>query len=166
MGKSFSYLMWRVMNTGAMRWPRGANRRRRSGEAGYTLVEILVVLAIISLVMGLVGPRVIAYLSDSKIKAARLQIDGFAAALDLYYLDNSAYPSSTEGLQALVQKPEGAASWNGPYLKINAVPKDPWGRPYSYNAPGQHGPFDISSPGADGREGGTGEARDVVSWER
>src|SRR5689334_22963 len=92
-------------------------RRHRSGEAGYTLVEILVVLAIIGLVMGLVGPRVIAYLSDSKVKAARLQIDGLAAALDLYYLDNSAYPSSADGLQALVQKPEGAANWNGPYLK-------------------------------------------------
>jgi general secretion pathway protein G len=138
----------------------------RSGEAGYTLVEILVVLAIIGLVMGLVGPRVISYLSDSKVKAARLQIDGLAAALDLYYLDNSAYPSSADGLQALVQKPEGAANWNGPYLKANAVPKDPWGRPYAYNAPGQHGPFDISSVGADGQSGGAGEGRDIVSWER
>lgn len=124
------------------------------------------VLAIIGLVMGLVGPRVIAYLGDSKAKAARLQIDGLAAALDLYYLDNNAYPSSSHGLQALVQKPEEATNWNGPYLKINAVPKDPWGRPYSYSAPGQHGPFDILSLGADGQSGGVGEARDIVSWER
>jgi general secretion pathway protein G len=136
------------------------------GEDGYTLVEVLVVLAIIGLVMGLVGPRVIAYLGDSKVKAARLQIDGFAAALDLYYLDNNAYPSSAEGLGALVQKPEGAAHWNGPYLRINSVPNDPWGRPYAYTAPGQHGPFDIVSLGADGRDGGTGDARDVLSWER
>lgn len=143
---------------------RNAGWRRH--ESGFTLVEVLVVLAIIGLVMGLVGPRVIAYLGDSKVKAARLQIDGFAAALDLYYLDNGAYPNSAEGLRALVQKPESTARWNGPYLKINTVPNDPWGRPYAYNAPGQHGPFDIVSLGADGQDGGAGDARDIVSWER
>jgi general secretion pathway protein G len=141
-------------------------RGHREVEEGYTLVEVLVVLAIIGLVMGLVGPRVIAYLGDSKSKAARLQIDGFAAALDLYYLDNGAYPNSAEGLRALVEKPESAERWNGPYLKIAALPNDPWGRPYDYTAPGQHGPFDIVSLGADGRDGGSGDARDVVSWER
>jgi general secretion pathway protein G len=138
----------------------------RTGESGYTLVEILVVLAIIGLVMGLVGPRVMSYLSDSKTKAARLQIDGFAAALDLYYLDHGAYPSSADGLQSLVQKPESATNWNGPYLKINTVPKDPWGKPYTYSAPGQHGPYDITSLGMDGRDGGDGASRDIVSWER
>ena len=141
-------------------------RSAPSGEEGYTLIEILVVLAIIGLVMGLVGPRVISYLSDSKTKAARLQIDGFAAALDLYYLDNGVYPNSADGLQALVQKPASATSWNGPYLKINTVPNDPWGKLYSYSAPGQHGPFDITSLGMDGREGGEGASRDIVSWER
>lgn len=124
------------------------------------------VLAIIGLVMGLVGPRVIAYLGDSKSKAARLQIDGFSAALDLYYLDNGTYPTAAEGLGALVRKPDGLDRWNGPYLKLLAVPNDPWGRPYTYAAPGQHGPFDIISLGADGRDGGTGDARDLVSWER
>jgi general secretion pathway protein G len=143
-----------------------AKSSARVDENGYTLVEILVVLAIISLVMGLVGPRVMSYLSDSKAKTARLQIDGFTAALDLYYLDNGVYPSSTEGLQSLVQKPDSATNWNGPYLKINSVPKDPWGRPYNYSAPGQHGPYDITSLGMDGRDGGEGVSRDIVSWER
>jgi len=127
----------------------------RAGERGFTLVEILVVVAIIGLVMGLVGPRVVSYLSDSKVKAARIQIEGFSAALDLYFLDAGRYPSASEGLSALVKKPEAATSWNGPYLKSNAVPNDPWGRTYVYAAPGQHGPFDITSLGPEGREGGT-----------
>jgi general secretion pathway protein G len=162
----------RVSQTAAFLARVAARRRCRAaqcgsgGESGYTLVEILVVLAIIGLVMGLVGPRVMSYLSDSKTKAARLQIDGLAAALDLYYLDNGAYPSSTEGLQSLVQKPDSAVNWNGPYLKINTVPKDPWGKPYNYTAPGQHGPYDITSLGMDGRDGGEGASRDIVSWER
>lgn len=136
----------------------------RKGELGYTLLEILVVLGIIGLLMGLVGPRVIAYLSDAKIKTARLQIDGFAAALDLYQLDNGRYPGSSEGLQALVQKPESAPTWNGPYLKANTVPNDPWGRQYVYASPGQHGPYDIISLGAEGREGDEGS--NIVSWKR
>lgn len=146
--------------------PRPAPERGRHGEQGYTLVEILVVLAIIGLVMGLVGPRVISYLSDSKVKAARLQIDGLSAALDLYYLDNSKYPTSAEGLQALVAKPESAAKWNGPYLKGNVVPQDPWGRAYIYTSPGQHGPYDIVSLGAEGRAGAAGESGNITNWRR
>lgn len=125
----------------------------RRAEAGFTLVEMLVVITIIGLVMGLVGPRVLNYLSDSKVKTARIQIQGFSAALDLYYLDNGRYPTSTEGLGALTQKPDGGATWNGPYLKSNSVPNDPWGRPYVYKSPGQHGAYDIVSLGPDGREG-------------
>lgn len=127
--------------------------RARHGEAGFTLVEILVVITIIGLIMGLVGPRVLTYLSDSKVKAATIQIQGFSSALDLYYLDSGRYPTSNEGLNALVHRPEGATTWNGPYLKGNSVPNDPWGRPYVYKFPGQKGPFEIVSLGPDGREG-------------
>jgi general secretion pathway protein G len=125
----------------------------RSGEAGFTLVEMLVVITIIGLIMGLVGPRVLGYLSESNVKTARIQIQGFASALDLYYLDNGRYPTSSDGLGALTQKPDGAATWNGPYLKGNSVPNDPWGRPYVYKVPGQHGAYDIVSLGPEGREG-------------
>jgi general secretion pathway protein G len=131
------------------------NRYFRScrSEAGFTLVEILVVITIIGLIMSLVGPRVLSYLSDSKVKTARIQIQGFSAALDLYYLDNGRYPTSTEGLGALAQRPDGASTWNGPYLNGNSVPKDPWGRPYVYKFPGQQGAYDIVSLGPEGREG-------------
>jgi len=126
----------------------------RGAEAGFTLVEMLVVITIIGLVMGLVGPRVLSYLSDSKVKTARIQIQGFSSALDLFYLDNGRYPTSSEGLGALTQKPGGAATWNGPYLNGGAVPLDPWGRSYVYKVPGQHGPYEVVSLGPDGQEGG------------
>jgi len=137
---------------------------KRPGEHGYTLVEILVVLTIISMLMALVGPRVLNYLSDSKVKTARIQIEGFSSALDLYYLDNGRYPSASEGLAALMKKPDAASTWNGPYLKGNAVPNDPWGRAYVYVSPGQHGPFDIMSLGPEGREGVPGVASAITSW--
>jgi general secretion pathway protein G len=143
--------------------------RRRSGEfgeRGFTLVEILVVITIIGLIMGLVGPRVLNYLTESKAKAAKIQIENFVSALDLYFLDNGRYPSASEGLGALVQRPGSTTSWNGPYLKGAVVPNDPWGNPYIYRAPGQHGAYDIMSYGADGQEGGTGAGSDVVSWAR
>lgn len=135
----------------------------RRSEAGFTLVEILVVVAIIGLLMGLVGPKVLNYLSDPKVKTARIQIQGFSAALDLYYLDNGRYPTSTEGLGALTQRPDGVASWNGPYLNGNSVPKDPWGRPYVYKFPGQQGAYDIVSLGPDGREGDSAVAAAAVT---
>jgi general secretion pathway protein G len=139
---------------------------RSSGQLGFTLVEILVVIAIIGLIMGLVGPRVLNYLSESKAKAAKIQIDSFASALDLMYLDTGRYPSSAEGLGALVLRPSGAQTWNGPYLKGGLVPNDPWGHPYIYASPGEHGPYDIVSYGADGQQGGTGTAADITSWTR
>ena len=141
-------------------------RRRRHGERGFTLVEILVVITIIGLIMGLVGPRVLNYLTESKAKAAKIQIESFSSALDLYFLDNGRYPSSSEGLTALVQRPGSVMSWNGPYLRGSIVPNDPWGNPYLYRSPGQHGTYDIMSYGADGQEGGTGTASDIVSWMR
>jgi general secretion pathway protein G len=144
--------------------PEPPPNRERSREHGYTLVEMLVVLAIIGLIVGLVGPRVLGHLSDSKEKAARIQIGGLGAALDIYFLDNGRYPTSSEGLTALVQKPDGAASWKGPYLKTNTVPNDPWGRAYVYASPGQHGAYDISSLGVDGRDGRT--ETQITSWQR
>jgi len=145
------------------RWVR---RRARRGERGFTLVEILVVITIIGLIMALVGPRVINYLGEAKVKAAKIQIESFSSALDLYYLDAGRYPSSSEGLTALAQRPGGSATWNGPYLKGGVVPNDPWGRAYVYRAPGEHGAYDIVSYGSDGQEGGTGTAADIVSWSR
>jgi general secretion pathway protein G len=136
-------------------------RSREHGQSGFTLVEMLVVITIIGLIMALVGPRVLNYLSESKVKTARIQIQSFASALDLFYLDAGRYPSTAEGLVALVQPTGGVAAWNGPYLKGGNVPKDPWGTPYVYRSPGQHGAFDLISYGADGREGGTGPAADI-----
>src|ERR1700754_556469 len=130
--------------------------RRRHGQAGFTLVEILVVITIIGLIMALVGPRVLNYLGDSKVKTAKIQIQSFASALDLFYLDAGRYPSNAEGLTVLVQPAGGIAAWNGPYLKGGALPTDPWGKPYLYRSPGEHGAYDLVSHGADGREGGNG----------
>lgn len=145
------------------------NRKRYAGrhaELGFTLVEILVVITIIALIMGLVGPRVLNYLAESKAKAAKIQIESLASALDLYFLDIGQYPSSSDGLNALVHRPGNAKGWNGPYLKGNVVPNDPWGKPYLYRLPGQHGTYDIISLGADGQEGGTGAAADITSAAR
>ncbi len=151
----------------------GADNRRhgyrsaaRHGERGFTLVEILVVITIIGLIMGLVGPRVLNYLTESKAKAAKIQIESFASALDLFYLDTGRYPTSSEGLGALVQRPGSIASWNGPYVKGGTIPNDPWGNPYVYRSPGQHGTYDLISYGSDGQEGGTGAASDITSWVR
>jgi general secretion pathway protein G len=137
---------------------------RRRGEDGYTLVEILVVITIIGLIVALVGPRVLNYLGESKVKTAKIQIQGFASALDLFYLDNGRYPSSSEGLGALVQRSGGGvATWNGPYLKGGGVPNDPWGKPYVYRAPAERAPYEIVSHGSDGQEGGTGTGSDITS---
>jgi len=140
--------------------------RRANNEDGYTLIEILVVITIIGLIMGLVGPRVLNYLTESKAKAAKIQIESFASALDLFFLDTGRYPTSSEGLSALVQRPGAIASWNGPYVKGGVIPNDPWGHPYVYRSPGQHGTYDLISYGADGQEGGTGTAADITSWQR
>jgi general secretion pathway protein G len=129
------------------------HRARLARRAGFTLVEMLVVLAILGLVVGLVGPRVLNYLSDSKVKTAQIQMENLGSALDLYYLDSGRYPTTEEGLAALVRRPPTASAWNGPYLKTVAVPRDPWGHDYLYRAPGQNGPYDVGSLGPEGREG-------------
>jgi general secretion pathway protein G len=140
------------------------NRRYRRRGAGFTLVELLVVLAILGLLAGLVGPQVMKFLGSSKTKTAGLQIEDLGATLDLYRLEVGRYPSTSEGLSALVSDPGNAPNWNGPYLKKSEVPKDPWGNDYQYRAPGQNGPYDIWSLGSDGQEGGDGEAQDIQSW--
>jgi len=145
---------------------KGKRRLARHGERGFTLVEILVVITIIALIMALAGPRVLNYLNESKTKAAKIQIESLGSALDLYFLDAGQYPTSSEGLGALMQRPGSTVPWNGPYLKGNAVPNDPWGRPYVYRSPGQYGTYDILSYGADGQEGGAGAAADITSWTR
>jgi general secretion pathway protein G len=136
-------------------------RRPDLGQQGFTLVEMLVVITIIGLIMGLIGPRVLNYLNESKVKAAKIQLQSFSSALDLFYLDAGRYPSTSEGLAALVQRTPGVAAWNGPYLKGGNVPNDPWSHPYVYRAPGERGPFDIMSYGSDGQEGGSGIAADI-----
>jgi general secretion pathway protein G len=136
------------------------------GQAGFTLIEMLVVLVIIGLVMGLVGPRVLNYLSDSRTKAARLQIASFGNSLDLFALDVGRYPTTQEGLAALVRRPPGADVWNGPYIRGNIIPTDPWRNAYVYVAPGVHGTYDLISYGSDGREGGEGSGADISSWTR
>lgn len=149
-----------------MRQLRRKFERRAGGEAGFTLVEMLVVITIIGLIMSLVGPRVLNYLSESKIKAAKIQMQSFSSALDLFNLDTGRYPSSGEGLGALIQSTGTIPAWNGPYLKGGVLPNDPWGKPYVYRSPGEHGAYDMLSYGSDGQEGGTGTAADIASWAR
>ena len=139
------------------------SRSRKESERGFTLVEILVVITIIALIMSLVGPRVLNYLTESKVKAAKIQMQSFSSALDLLYLDTGRYPSSAEGLAVLVKPTSAMAGWNGPYLKGGNVPNDPWGKPYLYRSPTERAKYEIMSYGADGQEGGTGTAADITS---
>ncbi|WP_426408237.1 type II secretion system major pseudopilin GspG [Bradyrhizobium ganzhouense] len=149
------------------RYPSSRRRQRRApcGEAGFTLVEMLVVITIIGMIMALVGPRVLNYLSESKAKAAKIQIESFSSALDLYYLDLGRYPTSNEGLAGLTRS-NNQAGWNGPYLRGGVVPNDPWGHVYVYRSPGASAPYEIISLGSDGQEGGSGTAADIVSGAR
>jgi general secretion pathway protein G len=143
--------------TGRMRRPRGSRR-------GFTLVELLVVLVILGLVASIAAPQAMRYLGGAKHDAAKLQLQGLMTAVDLYRLDVGRYPSREEGLTALVQAPGNAERWNGPYVRKADQLVDPWGRPYRYRAPGERGPVDLFTLGADDRTGGAGEDRDVTSW--
>jgi general secretion pathway protein G len=151
-------------------FPDRADSRRhlqaRAPLAGFSLIEMLVVLAIIGLIMGLVGPRVLNYLSDARAKTARVQIESFANSLDLFFMDVGRYPTTQEGLGVLMRQPPGATTWNGPYLKGNVVPNDPWGNAFIYRSPGANGPYDVISHGSDGREGGEGAAAEIVNGQR
>src|ERR1700692_4171859 len=139
----------------------GEMSRRQIDQQGFTLADMLVVITIIGLIMGLIGPRVLNYLSESKVKAAKIQLQSFGGALDLFYLDAGRFPSTAEGLTALVRQTPGVAAWNGPYLKGGNIPNDPWNNGYVYRSPGEHGPYEILSYGADGQEGGSGVAADI-----
>ena len=140
---------------------------RNPRKAGFTLVELLVVLAILALLVGLVGPRVLRSLDTSKAKTAALQIAEFEKTLEIFKLDVGRFPTTEEGLNALSSKPASVATgWNGPYIK-GGIPADPWGKPYIYKSPGDNGrPYDIASYGADGVAGGQDNNRDITSWEK
>jgi len=131
--------------------------------SGFTLLELLVVLVIIGLLAGYVGPKYFSQIGKSEVKAARAQIDALGKALDQFRLDNGYYPSSEQGLAALVQRPPNAAKWDGPYLS-KAVPLDPWGNPYVFVMPGEHGEYDLLSYGKDGSPGGEREAAEITNW--
>lgn len=133
-------------------------------QIGFTLLELLVVLVIIGLLVGYVAPRFFSQVGKSEVKVARAQLKSLEDALDQYRLDVGHYPSSDQGLAALNAQPAGEARWQGPYLRKN-VPNDPWGNPYSFQSPGSHGEYDLSSLGKDGQAGGTGEAADITSWQ-
>ena len=144
--------------------PRTISQRRRRQQAGLTLIEMLVVVTIIAVFAAVVGPRVLQRADTAKKTAVRQQINSFNTALGAYKLDTSLFPSNEQGLNALRVKPEGVNGWQGPYLP-QEVPTDPWGRPYVYKYPGEHGDEpDIISYGADGQPGGTDMKEDIVSW--
>jgi len=132
-------------------------------QRGFTLLELLVVMVIIGLLVGYVAPKYFAQIGKSEVKAARDQIDSLGKALDQYRLDTGHYPTTEQGLAALVTKPANEVKWDGPYL-AKAVPPDPWGRPYLYKNPGEHGDYDLLSLGKDGQAGGTGENADLTNW--
>ena len=130
---------------------------------GFTLLELLVVMVIIGLLAGYVGPRYFAQIGKSEIKTARAQIDAFEKALDQYRLDTGHYPTGEQGLNALNARPENEPKWAGPYL-AKKIPPDPWGQLYVYKNPGDHGDYDLLSYGKDGQPGGSGDAADITNW--
>ena len=159
------------MSTLVQESSRGTPRRetspaphRRHAERGFTLVELLVVLVILGIIAVFAAPRVINLLGGAKADAARIQVDRLSGVLDLYMLDAGRYPREEEGLEALMERPAGVERWNGPYLQKAESLTDPWGQPYVYRFPGEHGEYDLYSLGADGQEGGEGQDADVTNW--
>ena len=140
------------------RMPKTATRR----AAGFTLLELLVVVAILGMLVGYVAPRYFGQIGKSEVTTARAQIEAIGSALDQYRLDTGRYPTTEIGLNALLERPQNEPKWNGPYLKKN-VPLDPWGKPYLYKAPGERGEYDLVSLGKDGQPGGTGENADITN---
>jgi general secretion pathway protein G len=137
--------------------------RMLRGSRGFTLVELLVVMVILGLLAALVGPRLFPKVEKGKQSAAKAQIELFGQALDQFRLDTGSYPTTDQGLNALMADP-GVEGWDGPYLK-KAIPVDPWGKPYNYKSPGEHGDYDLSSYGKDGAPGGDNKYKDITSWQ-
>ena len=143
------------------------NRKKRNilkSSGGFTLIELMVVMIILGLLAALVVPRMFGRVGEAKQKAAYTQIELFGTALDSYRLDVGRYPSSAEGLDALISQSSGTEEWNGPYLKKIEIPLDPWNNPYHYESPGKYGDYDLMSYGADKSAGGEKENKDIVSW--
>jgi general secretion pathway protein G len=149
------------MNKARAKTGRIAHSRRSA--RGFTLLELLVVLVILGLLVGYVAPRFFGQVGKSEVKVAKAQIRALEDALDQYRLDLGHYPTTEQGLAALNTQPTGEARWQGPYLK-KALPNDPWGNPYQYRVPGEHGDVDLYSLGKDGQPGGSGEAADLTNW--
>jgi general secretion pathway protein G len=133
-------------------------------RGGFTLIELMVVMIILGLLAALVVPKMFGKLGKAKTNAAFTQIELFGTALDSFRLDVGRYPTTAEGMEALITQPSGAEEWNGPYLKKIEVPLDPWNNPYNYESPGKYSDYDLYSYGADKTEGGEGENQDIVSW--
>ncbi|WAG78401.1 type II secretion system major pseudopilin GspG [Metapseudomonas furukawaii] len=133
-------------------------------QGGFTLLELLVVLVVLGLLAGIVAPKYFNQLGKSETKVARAQIEGLVKALDIYRLEVGRYPSTEQGLTALVAAPTDEPRWAGPYLQ-KGIPQDPWGRAYVYRSPGENGDFDLLTLGKDGQPGGDGENAEVTSWQ-
>jgi general secretion pathway protein G len=152
----------------AVRTADGSRSRSRApagAQAGFTLLEVLVVLVILGLLAAVVaGPQIFKYLGTAKSEAAKVQVQQISSALDLYRLEVGRYPTQEEGVVALIEAPAGLTKWNGPYLKKKEAIVDPWGRQFLYKVPGQHGDYDLYTLGADNTQGGNGEDQDVTNW--
>jgi general secretion pathway protein G len=142
-------------------------KRLSNKQRGFTLIELMIVLVILGLIMGIVGPQAMKYLGKGKTQSTKVQIENLSAALDMYRLEVGNYPTSADGLKALVTQPSNARGWNGPYLKKGDVPKDAWNNDYQYKRPGSNNhPYDLGSFGADGAAGGEGENADLSLWQQ
>lgn len=138
--------------------------KSRSKDAGFTLIELMVVLLILAMLTTIAAPRITKYLGKAKSQTAAVQVEALTAAVDAFVLDVGRVPSESEGLQSLLEPPSGAKSWDGPYIKKAASLTDPWGRPYRYRSPGRAGEYDVFTFASDDREGGDGDATDIGSW--